>query len=79
MKVNLSVEDFIKTLEPITDFSTLKKGDKIFNRCSLSVDYIDTFDHIEHWSEDREIIFYQNYKGELWNGITKNYWYYYKQ
>lgn len=79
MKVNISVEEFIKTLTPITDFSKLQKGDKIFNRCSLSVDYVDTFDHIEHWNEDREIIFYKNYKGELWHGKTGDYWFYYKE
>lgn len=73
------MEEFIKTLTPITDFSTLKKGDKIFNRCSLSVDYVDTFDHIEMWSGGREIIFYKNYKGELWNGPTKDYWFYYNE
>ncbi|MBX4266564.1 hypothetical protein [Clostridium estertheticum] len=77
MSIDL-VEEFIKTLTPITNFNTLKKGDKIFNRCSLSVSYIDTFDHIEHWSEEREIIFYRNFKNELWHGRTENYWYFYK-
>lgn len=76
--MELSVNEFVKTLKPITDFSKLQKGDKIFNRCSLSVNYIDTFDHIEHWSGDREIIYYENYKGELWSGETKDYWFYYK-
>lgn len=42
------VREFIQTLRPITDFSTLNKGDKIFNKESLSVNYIDTFDHIEN-------------------------------
>lgn len=72
------VSDFIKTLKLITDFNTLKQGDKIFNRCSLSADYVDTFDHIEHWDEDKEIIFYKNSKGELWWGETGDYWYYYE-
>lgn len=69
------VKEYIKTLKPISDFSLLKKGDKIFNRESLSIDYIDTFDHIEQWG-DREIIFYTNCNGELWNGRTGDYWFY---
>lgn len=72
----MEVKDYIKTLKPITDFSTLKIGDKIFNRCGLSIDFVDTFDHIEYWSGDREVIFYRNYKGELWHGETSDYWYY---
>lgn len=79
MKTSISVGEFIKTLTPITDFSTLKKGDKIFNRCSLSVDYVDTFDHIEDWSEDRKIVFYRNYKDELWHGKAEDYWFYYNE
>lgn len=79
MKIDISVEEFIKTLTSIKDFSTLKKGDKIFNRCSISSNYVDTFDHVENWSGDREIIFYKNDKGELWNGRTKDYWFYYKE
>lgn len=71
------VKELCKTLTPIKDFSTLKKGDKLFNRCSLSIDFIDTFDHIEQWSGDREVIFYKNNKGKLWNGETKDYWYRY--
>lgn len=74
-----SVKEFVKTLTPIIDFGTLTKGDKIFNRTSLNIGYIDTFDHIEYWSEDREIIFYTNCKGESWHGRAKGYWYYYKQ
>lgn len=72
------VKEFVRNLTPITDFSNLKKGDKIFNRCSLSVEYVDTFDHIEYWSEGRVIIFYKNYKGESWYGDAEDYWYYYK-
>lgn len=72
------VDDLVKTLELITDWSTVNKGDKIFNRCSLSVDYIDTFDRIEHWSDNRTIIFYKNYNGEEWNGDAEGFWYYYK-
>ena len=69
------VKDYIKSLVLITDFSTLKKGDKIFNKESLSVDYIDTFDHIETWG-DRQVVFYINCKGELWYGYAEGYWYY---
>lgn len=71
-----AVKEFIKTLKPITDFSTLKQGDRIFNRCSLSVEFIDTFDHLDYCSDGEEIIIYKNYKGETWNGKTENYWYY---
>lgn len=70
------VKELIKTLKPITDFSTLKKGDKIFNKTSLSVDYVDIFDHIEKWDDERLIIYYINYKGEFWHGETEGYWYY---
>lgn len=72
-----NVKEYIKTLEPITDFSTLKKGDKIFNKESLRVDYVDTFDHVETWG-DREIVFYINSRGEMWNGEAQGYWYYVK-
>lgn len=68
--------ELVKTLKPITDFSILKKGDKIFNKESLSPEYIDTFDHIEQWSDDRLIVFYYNYKGEYWHGQAEGYWYY---
>lgn len=70
------VREYAKTLTPITDFATLNKGDKIFNSNSLSIEFKDTFDHIESWSGDREIVFYYNCKGELWNGKTSDYWYY---
>jgi hypothetical protein len=73
----MKVEEYIKTLKPITDFKTLKRGDKIFNRCSLSVEFVDTFDHIEKW-DDEEIIFYVNHEGESWNGPTEDFWFYYK-
>lgn len=73
-----SVTELIETLTPITDFSTLKRGDKIFNRCSLNIEYVDTFDHMEEWDEIGEQVFYYNYKGELWNGKTEDFWYYYK-
>lgn len=71
-----NVSEFIKTLKPITDFSTLKNGDKIFNRCSLSVDFVDTFDHLEIWDDDGEIVYYTNCKGEYWWGKAQGYWYY---
>lgn len=78
MQSDVSIKDFIATLKPITDFNNLKKGDRIFNRCSLSIDYIDTFDHIEYL-DGEEIIFYKNYKGELWHGVIGNYWYCYER
>jgi len=71
------VKEFIKTLQKITDFKTLKKGDKIFNKYSLKVEYISTFDHIEY-NDGVPNIFYRNCKGELFNGNTVGYWYYYK-
>ena len=71
------VDELIKTLEPITDWSTVKKGDKIFNKCSLDINYIDIFKRVEHWSDNRTIVFYINYKGELWHGDAEGYWYYY--
>ena len=72
------VREFVQTLRPITDFSTLNKGDKIFNKESLSVNYVDIFDHIEKWDDGRLIVYYHNYLGEYWWGKTKGYWYYYK-
>lgn len=70
------VEELVKILKPITDFSTLKKGDKIFNKESLSVDYVDTFDHIEEWDNGTLILYYFNCKGEYWWGKAEGYWYY---
>lgn len=72
------VDELIKTLVPITDWSTVNKGDKIFNKCSLDVNYIDTFKRVEEWSDNRTIVFYKNYKGEEWHGEAEGYWYYYK-
>jgi len=72
------VNELIKTLEPITDWSMVKKGDKIFNKCSLDVNYIDIFNRIEHWSDNRVVVFYTNYKGESWHGDVEGYWYYVK-
>jgi len=69
------IKDFIETLTPITDFSLIDKGAKIFNRCSLSVDYIDTFHHIEEYEDGKKIVVYKNCKGELWDGPIKDYWY----
>lgn len=70
------VKEFIKILKPITDFSTLKKGDKIFNKESLSINYIDTFNHIKREDDGRLILYYFNYKGEYWWGEAEGYWYY---
>lgn len=73
--MNKEVKEYIKTLKPITDFSLLKKGDKIFNRESLSINYIDKFDRIENWN-GKQIIFYTNSSGESWNGVTEDYWFF---
>lgn len=71
-----NVKEFIKTLKPITDFSTLKKGDAIFNKCSLNTEYIDAFDHLEIWDDGIEMVYYTNYQGEYWWGKAQGYWYY---
>ena len=75
------VDAYVKTLMPISDFTVLKKGDKIFNRHSNRVEFVDTFDHIETYDNDndksRRIIFYYNKYGELWNGeIVPGDWYF---
>lgn len=70
------VKEFIKSLKPITNFFTLNNGDKIFNKESLSVNYIDVFDHVERWGNGELILYYYNYKGEYWWGCTEGYWYY---
>lgn len=76
--MNSEVKDYVNTLTPITDFSTLNKGDKIFNRTSFKTEYVDTFDHIEKTEDGEEIVFYRNYHRELWDGVTEDYWYYIK-
>lgn len=72
-------DNFIQTLNPVINFRSLNKGDKLFNKHSLSIKYMDTFDHLEIKENGREIIFYRNYLGELWWGDTKGYWYYIKE
>jgi hypothetical protein len=74
----MRVEEYIKTLKPITDFNTLAKGDRIFNRHSLSVEFVDTFDHIEKW-EDKDVVIYFDYEGKRWLAYTEDLWFYYKK
>jgi FKBP-type peptidyl-prolyl cis-trans isomerase (trigger factor) len=71
------VKEFIKTLTKITDFKTLKKGDKIFNKDSLSVDFVSTFDHVEY-NDGVATIYYKNCIGLDFHSNTAGYWYYYK-
>ena len=73
------VKELINFLTPITDFSTLKKGDKILNKESLSIDCVDTFDHIERWDDGKLILYYFNYKGEYYWGEAEEYWYYFNK
>lgn len=69
----LNVKEYIKTLRLIEDFGELKKGQKIFNKQSLSVDYVDTF---ISYDAEADIIEYKNYKNEIWCGPGKGYWYF---
>ena len=71
-----TVEEKIKSLKMITDFSTLKKGDKIFNKESLSAYFIDTFDHVEEDGDGKLIVYYYNHKGEYHWWAAEGYWYY---
>ena len=75
-----NVVEFCKTLKPITDWSKVKKGDKIFHQSSLNINYVDTFIEAEEWSDNRLIVTvtYKNYKEEEWNGSAEYGWYYYK-
>lgn len=71
--ISNEVVEYVKTLRPITDFSTLTEGQKIFNKYSLDVSYEDTF---VSYDEEHDIIEYRNYKGQLWCGGGKDFWYY---
>lgn len=68
-----NVKKYVETLKPIEDFTTLTKGQKIFNKESLSVDYVDTF---ISYCEERNTIEYENCKGEVWYGPAKDFWFY---
>ena len=70
------IREYIKTLTQITDYKSLKHGDRIFNKESLSKDYVDIFDHLEVEDDGTEIIWYYNSCGELWSGGTGSYWFY---
>ena len=69
----LAVKEYVKTLKPIENFEILKEGQKIFNRQSLDVAFVDTF---ISYDSDRDIVEYKNYKGETWRGAGKGYWYF---
>ena len=70
---SLSVKEYVKTLLPIEDFGVLMEGQKMFNKQSLDVSYVDTF---VSYDKERDIVTYRNYKGELWRGYGKGYWYF---
>lgn len=69
----LSVKEYVKTLKSIEDFGLLKEGQKIFNKQSLSIDYVDTF---ISYNIEKDVVEYKNYKGETWCGVGKGYWYF---
>ena len=69
----LSVKEYVNTLKPVEDFGILKEGQKIFNKRSLSIDYVDTF---VSYDVEKDIVEYKNYKGEIWCGAGKGYWYF---
>jgi len=71
--VPLSVEAYAKTLKPIVDFTVLKEGQKMFNRTNLDVLYVDTF---VTYMPDRDVVEYENHKGEIWCGEGKDYWFF---
>ena len=66
--------EYTKKLKPVTDFESLKTGDKIFNINSLDLAYVDTFisyDKVNNWLE------YKNYYGESWGcRVRENEWFY---
>ena len=68
--------EYVKTLPLITNFSELVKGDKIFNKESFKVEYVDIFDHMEKWENGIDMICYVNYFGELRYGVAENFLYY---
>lgn len=72
-EVPLSVEKYVNMLNPIVDFSALTVGQKIFNKESLDVAFIDTF---ISYTQDNDIVKYKNYKGEIWYGKGKDYWFF---
>jgi hypothetical protein len=70
------VEEFVKTLKCIEDFTKVKEGTKIFHRYSLNINCISTF---KQYIEDDNIIIYTNCKGELIRTHRTGRWYYYKE
>jgi len=73
IELPVSVKEYVKTLKPIEDFKALVEGQKIFNKLSLSVDFVDTF---VAYDVDRDVVTYRNYKGEVWRGEGQGYWYF---
>ena len=72
-EVPMCVQEYVKTLRPIIDFTSLKEGQKMFNKQSLAVSYIDTF---VSYKPDRDIVEYKNDKGEIWCGKGEDYWFF---
>ncbi len=73
IEVPITVREYVKTLEPIEDLSSLIEGQKIFNKESLDISFVDTF---ISYDEERDILEYKNSTGEVWCGRGKGYWYY---
>ena len=73
MNGEMSVQEYVKTLEPIKDLSSLVEGQKIFNKCSLDSAFVDIF---ISYDKERDMIEYKNYKDEIWCGRGNGYWYY---
>lgn len=71
-----TVKEYIKGLKPIENFETLKEGQKIFNKQSLDISYVDTF---VSYDSKKDIVTYKNCNGETWSGKGKGYWYYINQ
>ena len=70
-----AVKEFTKQLIPVTDFTKLKPGDKIFSIHSLDVNYVDTF---ESYDPDSNWIEYRNYLGEPWGcRVEEGEWFHY--
>lgn len=69
----MPVVDYVKTLKPIDNLSAVAKGQKIFNKYSIDVSFVDTF---ISYSPYEDIVEYENSKGEIWRGAGKGYWFF---
>ena len=69
------VREYIKNLVLIKDFSTLKRGDRIFNRCSNSIDSVCFFHHVERHNGVLMVV-YVNENRQLCIGEAEGFWYY---